>query len=434
MRRLAAWRAWGVSGGSLGLSRERALVASFAVALVLLRSGAFVIGRAPQFDSDQAIVGLMAKHLSEFRALPVFFYGQPFMLAVEAWLAAPLFLVAGPSVTALKLPLLGVHVAVTLLLLRMLERELGLRPLLALVPTLFFVLAPVGSTGLLLQANGGNVEPLLYVLLLWLLRRRPLAFGAVLGFGYLNREFTAYGLGALLLIEAVSGALVRRDFLRDKALALVSLVAVFQAVNALASVSNPLGPGTTFASLTRQSGFEELLGRSCWSWSDTPVWLATMFTTHLDTLFTGGSGWLWLLLGGAAVAAVLRLVPALLAAGPAGRRALQLPAYLIVIGLLAAVVPAVSRCGAMYERYFLLALFGMVGVAALYLKVERRSGLRAACIAVVLACWRPPTPPGMYDTPWITTRNRPVRALCWRITWCPTARASPRVTTGSPTT
>ena len=31
------------------------------------------------FDSDQAIVGLMAKHLSELRAFPVFFYGQTYM-------------------------------------------------------------------------------------------------------------------------------------------------------------------------------------------------------------------------------------------------------------------------------------------------------------------------------------------------------------------
>ena len=58
---------------------------------MLLRSAVFVFGAQPQFDSDQAIVGLMAKHLSEMRALPIFFYGQHYMLAVEAWLAAPLF-------------------------------------------------------------------------------------------------------------------------------------------------------------------------------------------------------------------------------------------------------------------------------------------------------------------------------------------------------
>ena len=50
--------------------------------------------KATAFDSDQAIFGLMAKHLSELRALPVFMYGQNYILGVEAWMAAPLFAVA----------------------------------------------------------------------------------------------------------------------------------------------------------------------------------------------------------------------------------------------------------------------------------------------------------------------------------------------------
>ena len=45
------------------------------------------------FDSDQAIVGLMAKHLSELQTFPLYFYGQGYMLGVEAWIAAPFFLV-----------------------------------------------------------------------------------------------------------------------------------------------------------------------------------------------------------------------------------------------------------------------------------------------------------------------------------------------------
>ena len=366
-------------------SREQALVTFVAVAIVLLRSSALVFGQAPQFDSDQAIVGLMAKHLSELRALPIFFYGQNFMLAVEAWLAAPLFWFAGPSVTALKLPLLGVHVAVTILLLRMLEREVGLRPFLALVPTLFFVLAPIGSTTLLLQANGGNVEPFLYILLLWLVRRQPLVFGAVLGVGFLNREFTAYGLGAILLVEAADGTLFRGRALQDKVLSLISLAAVLQVVEVLRSVGSPLGPGTTVATAAPlRSGLETLVGRSCWRWSDVPHWLGTMFTTNMSTLFTSGADWLWLLLGGVAVAACARLAPGLLAAPSIQRRALELPAYLLLVGLLAAVVPAVSRCGGMYDRYVLLALLALAGVAALYLKVERRVGLRVAFVGVVL--------------------------------------------------
>ena len=51
--------------------RERIVVIAFAVGLVLLRSAVFVFGAQPHFDSDQAVVGLMAKHLSEMRALPI---------------------------------------------------------------------------------------------------------------------------------------------------------------------------------------------------------------------------------------------------------------------------------------------------------------------------------------------------------------------------
>ena len=372
--------------GRLNPARERTLVVSVAVALVLLRSSAFVFGRAPAFDSDQAIVGLMAKHLSELRALPVFFYGQDFMLGVEAWLAAPLFVVAGPSVTALKLPLLGMHLAITLILLRVFEQELRLRPLLALVPTLFFIAAPLRTSAKLLQANGGNVEPFLYVLLLWLLRRRPLAFGAVLGIGFLNREFTAYGVAAILLIEAAEGVLFERRRLQELLVACVSLAAVFHVVEFLASIGSPSGPGTTAASVNRSLGLQVVAGRSCWDWAGLPQHLATMFTTNMSTLYTNDVGWLWLVLGGTAVGACARVVSELSAGGSARRGGLQFPVYLALVGLIAALVPAVSRCGAMYDRYVLLALFGLAGITALFLKIERRPAPRAAVIAVTLLC------------------------------------------------
>src|SRR6185295_17145002 len=70
------------------IARTRPLVLAIA-GLVVLRSLVFVCWPASHFDSDQAVTGLMAKHLSELRAFPVFWYGQTYMLGVEAWLAAP---------------------------------------------------------------------------------------------------------------------------------------------------------------------------------------------------------------------------------------------------------------------------------------------------------------------------------------------------------
>src|SRR4051812_8387761 len=104
------------------VTRRRAIMIGLA-ALVVARSSVFVFWPASQFDSDQAVIGLMAKHLSELRAFPVFLYGQPYLLGVEAWLAAPFMAVFGATVTALKLPLLVLNVVFTLLLFREFTRD-----------------------------------------------------------------------------------------------------------------------------------------------------------------------------------------------------------------------------------------------------------------------------------------------------------------------
>src|SRR5690242_7622220 len=109
-------------------SRGWRIVLAVAILLILIRSAVFVFWPESDFDSDQAVHGLMAKHISEGRAFPVFMYGQNYMLAVEAWLAAPVFLIAGVSVTALKLPLLMLNVVIAVLLLRIFSREVGLNP------------------------------------------------------------------------------------------------------------------------------------------------------------------------------------------------------------------------------------------------------------------------------------------------------------------
>src|SRR5690349_24640541 len=98
---------------------------ALAIVLIVLRSAVFTFWPQSYFDSDQAIFGLMAKHIAEGRAFPVFMYGQTYILGVEAWLAAPLFLILGVSVAALKSPLLIINVAIALLLARIFRREVG---------------------------------------------------------------------------------------------------------------------------------------------------------------------------------------------------------------------------------------------------------------------------------------------------------------------
>ena len=183
--------------------RETWFFTVLAVALVLLRTAVFLFRGYVDFDSDQAIIGLMAKHLSEFRSFPLFYYGQNYMLGAQAWLVAPLFWIARPSIGIQKIPLVAFNVVTAVLLLRLVISNLGLRPALAFLAALpFIVPTPIISASFL-----QSVEPAMYVLILWALRDRPLAFGALLAFGFLQREFTMYALPAVALVELGGGSL-----------------------------------------------------------------------------------------------------------------------------------------------------------------------------------------------------------------------------------
>ena len=150
---------------------------ALASAIVFLRS---VIPLAFEvIDSDQAVIGLMTKHLSEFRAFPLFFYGQNYMLGVESWMAVPFFWIGGPTVAMLRLPLVLINLCVSFGYLWVFVQQ-GLRPYYALAAALpVIAFAPSISTELM-GALGVGVEPLAYALILWLIRNRPLTFGAVL--------------------------------------------------------------------------------------------------------------------------------------------------------------------------------------------------------------------------------------------------------------
>jgi len=186
--------------------RETWLFTTLTVVLVLVRSAVFVFQGQIDFDSDQAIIGLMAKHLSEFRTFPLFFYGQNYMLGAHAWLVAPLFWVARPSIAVLKIPLVLLNVLAAVLLMRGVSTRLGLRPAIAFVAALPFIVPTPVVTANYLQTGSSGVEPLLYVLLLWMLRDRPFSFGALLAFGFVHREFTIYALPALAVVELAGGA------------------------------------------------------------------------------------------------------------------------------------------------------------------------------------------------------------------------------------
>src|SRR3989442_15392650 len=57
----------------------------------------------PNMDSDEGTMGLMARHVAYGGEYPIFFYGQPFMGSLEAYLGAAFFQLFGSSLFALRL-------------------------------------------------------------------------------------------------------------------------------------------------------------------------------------------------------------------------------------------------------------------------------------------------------------------------------------------
>lgn len=223
--------------------RTIAIVLALVTCAVLLRAFLFLRFEQLAFDSDQAITGLMAKHLIEGRAFPLFFYGQTYLLGVESWVAAVFFWIAGPTVAALRASLLAWNVAFACLAILTLHRANGLDVRTAFVPLLIFLLPPPSVATQLMNAQGAIVEPYVYVAGLWLLRKRPLWFGALLAIGFRNREFVAYAAPALIGVEILSGE-ITRERCRDWLVAGVAFAAIWQAIEALKPFADLMGPGT----------------------------------------------------------------------------------------------------------------------------------------------------------------------------------------------
>jgi hypothetical protein len=170
--------------GRLALDRPAVLalvlgVAGFGYRLVL------TLHTVPATNSDEATSGLAAIHIVDGSRLPVYFYGQHYMGALESYLAAPLFALFGPGTVLMRVPTLLLYAAFLLLMYRLTRRLYS--PWLAV----FTVgLLALGSDRVLkdqLIAGGGYPEinpagALLMLLAVVLgqhaVRRRRLVFGA----------------------------------------------------------------------------------------------------------------------------------------------------------------------------------------------------------------------------------------------------------------
>jgi hypothetical protein len=353
-------------------SRQRVIVMTLAAVAILARSAIFLFRDQSYFDADQAVIGLMGKHLSELRAFPLFLYGQNYILAVEAWMAALSFTVFGVSVAALKLPLLVVNLVIAFLLLRTLERDAGLTPVLAGVASLFFIAAPPGTAAMLVEASGVNIEPFLYTLL------------------------------SLALIAAITGNLFTREALRRAFAGLRAAAEVWLVVTLAKQYSSAAGPGTSIADVRAPANnVLELFTRICFDqgtvgsgvWRLLSVHMTQLFGTRVEPLWqfaidsnvTEGLPFAWVLVAGAMGLAAVRI-----AQWAARQRQLPretwFPAYLTTVGLTGAAAFIIARCGAQgHVRYALPTLFAAIGLGAWFLSIERDRKLRTVWIVLVVA-------------------------------------------------
>jgi hypothetical protein len=375
---------------------------ALAALLVTIRAALFVLHPTLAFDADQALVGLMAKHIAEGRAFPVFYYSLPYTLMMLAWVSAPLVWLLGAVPATIKLPLLVINVGVGVWLVRQIAIA-GVRPSIALAVSLpFLIPAPITASGLM-DALGMTVEPFAFVAALWLVRHRPIALGVVAAIGFHVREFVAYAVAAIWLVDMVSARGPGREAVRHWTLALVAGLLTRAGIDALTRFGSPAGPGTWLPADGRDN-VAYLMGAFCFAPTAALTNLGTMATRYAGLLWGAvpapvsdgavqtavwqGAPWLWPLLATTIVIVMVRVLTYARALSERRQEpALTLALYLGAIGVQALVVYAVSRCGALDVvtiRYALLGVLLPVGLVLAWWTVEGRAGLRAGVLLVLV--------------------------------------------------
>jgi hypothetical protein len=182
--------------------------------------------------SDEAIIGLMAKHVLDHHARPTYFYGQSFNggAALEAYLAAPVFALLGPDVVPLKLVVVALSLATLCVFYALVAAYWNRR--VALVASALLALSPTLSKWNF-QARGPYGEYLLFVLLvvfatLRIAEERTRRWGhyALLGLAAGAGLWCIEMLLPVVLVAVAYLGLTKRSALRDRS-ALLAWAAFF---------------------------------------------------------------------------------------------------------------------------------------------------------------------------------------------------------------
>jgi len=115
---------------------------------------------AVPFNSDEAVVGLMARHIRQGER-PAFFYGQAYLGSLDAWLVAIAFSIFGQSVSSIRLVQIALF-AGTLITTYQVARRFGLDAWTSRLAAMLMGLPPTLLTLYTTATLGGYGETLLF--------------------------------------------------------------------------------------------------------------------------------------------------------------------------------------------------------------------------------------------------------------------------------
>jgi 4-amino-4-deoxy-L-arabinose transferase-like glycosyltransferase len=138
-----------------------------AVLLAAMLKAILLAANAVPFNSDEAVVALMARHILQGER-PIFFYGQSYMGSLDAWLAAAAFKILGEGVLPVRLVQVELYLGY-LLSLWLLARSLFTDRLPAVLAVFLGAVPVVLVTTYTTASLGGYGETLVFGnLILWL--------------------------------------------------------------------------------------------------------------------------------------------------------------------------------------------------------------------------------------------------------------------------
>src|SRR5207247_8349868 len=143
--------------------------------LIAIVVRAFIVIHTQGFiDGDEALVGIQAEHILRGE-LPIYFYNQPYMGSLEAYIMAGIFAIVGPSVWALRAEPILLSLIVVWLTWKLASAlaDTARLPLHAkqwfrTIAAFLAAIPPLYDTVLQLRTLGGYVEIFIFMLLLML--------------------------------------------------------------------------------------------------------------------------------------------------------------------------------------------------------------------------------------------------------------------------